>query len=109
MLRTDEAGPAGKQGWSLSDKVSTMGRPADYSLYADVYFVDGTHQYGFVLPFDPQVVEWQQVHGVIHAPVAILRIELFCMLRWRQGAALFDDLSVATLDVGVCSVQSLAV
>ena len=48
-----------------------------------------------------------QVHGVIHAPSPILRLELFCMLRWRTGAARFDDVQISPLDDGLCQVVNL--
>ena len=88
--------------------VSTIGSKSDYSLYADIFYVDGSHRWGFVLPFNPRTEGWQQVHGVIHAPAPILRIELYCMLRWRQGAALFDDIRITSLDDGVCAVQNVS-
>jgi hypothetical protein len=96
------------QGWSLSEGISVLGHPPDYSLYADVFFVDGTHQWGFTLPFNPTITDkWQRVHGVIHAPSPILRIELFCMLRWRTGAAKFSDVKITRLDDGICGAVDL--
>lgn len=49
------------QGWSMSESVTFLGSPTDYSLYADIFYVDGTHRWGFALPFDPKVAGWQQV------------------------------------------------
>jgi hypothetical protein len=101
-------GHGAPQGWSIAEGVSSLGSKADYSLYADVFFVDGTHEWGVALAFDPAAEGWQQVHGVLHAPrAAILRVELYCMLRWRQGAARFDDIRLTALDDGVCAVERL--
>mmetsp|Transcript_7599 Transcript_7599/g.10258 ORF Transcript_7599/g.10258 Transcript_7599/m.10258 type:complete len:636 (+) Transcript_7599:191-2098(+) len=97
------------QGWSFVEEISAIGNKNDYALYADVFFVDGTRHWGFALPFDSSIVGWQQVHGVIFAATPVLRVELFCILRWRIGVVRFDDISISSLDDGICGVDAWTV
>ncbi|KAK3235069.1 hypothetical protein CYMTET_54711 [Cymbomonas tetramitiformis] len=101
-----DAAPLILQGWSraVDGGISGVGEDDDYSLYADLFFVDGTHQWGYTLPFRASSTEWQHVHGVIHPSKPLLRIELVCLLRWRRGRAVFDDIRITSLDDGVCDV-----
>eukprot|EP00958_Prasinococcus_capsulatus_P018670 scaffold2200_cov413-Prasinococcus_capsulatus_cf.AAC.36 len=78
----------------------------DYSLYADITYMDGTHVWGYNLPFKPAASHgWHQVYGVLPATKPIDSVVLVCMYRWRTGAVLFDDVCVSSLASGVCTIH----
>ena len=53
FLEQNEPSPVVLQGWSQPLGIKGAGDEGDYSLYADVTFRDGTHHWGFKVPFDP--------------------------------------------------------
>ena len=83
---------------------------SDYSIYADITYVDGTHLWAYSIPFDPMHTTadddgWQQGYGVLPAPKAIEAVVLVCMYRWQIGTVLFDDVCLSNLETGICTLQ----
>jgi len=72
-------------------------KSADFSLHADIEFVDGTKKYGVSANF-PESTEWSRGIVVIDEEKRIASITLVCMRRWRPRAALFDDISLQPLN-----------
>ena len=93
------------QGWSKPLGVAGAGDPADYSLYADILFMDGTHHWAFIVPFRPDAGGWHQAHGIIDLPKAIHSVTVVTMLRWKTGTALFDDVMLSSVEDGVCRLK----
>jgi hypothetical protein len=80
-------------GWSKADNV--VGTPnADYSLYVDIIYQDGTPLWGQVASFSCGTHDWEhrQVRIVPEKPVK--QISLHVLFRSRQGKVWFDDISL---------------
>ena len=105
MVEQSEAKPLVLHGWSKATNVTGVGDPADYSLYADVTFKDGTHAWAFHVPFDPEVCGWQQQFGILSFDKPVLSIYLVLMFRWRTGSVLFDDVTITNMHDAVCGVD----
>jgi|GEM_PF-1119599 len=88
-----QAKPIIISGWSKAQNVS--GTPdANYSLYADVKYTDGTSLYGQYVSFDGGTHDWQQKSFTLNAPKPIRSLAVFAMFRNKSGNAWFDDISV---------------
>lgn len=88
--------------------LSGQGQPADYSLYSDIAFMDGSHAWGEYCPFDQtKSGEWQETFGVIDHDKPIHSVVVVLMLRWRQGSAIFDSVSLTNIGDGICGCNHL--
>jgi len=83
-----------EEGDELLDKFE---KSADFSLHADIEFIDGTKKYGVSANF-PESTEWSRGIVLIDEEKRIASITLVCMRRWRPRAALFDDISLQPLN-----------
>ena len=83
-----------EEGVELLDKFE---KSADFSLHADIEFIDGTKKYGVSANF-PESTEWSRGIVLIDEEKRIASITLVCMRRWRPRAALFDDISLQPLN-----------
>ena len=92
-------------GWSKALNVSGAGQPDDYSLYADITYMDGSHEWAFTAPFDQNKEGWQEAFGVIDYPKPIHAVLVVLMFRWRTGSVLFDNITLTNLQDGICGVQ----
>ena len=102
VLRQREPNPLLLHGWSRALNVSGAGEPVDYSLYADITFMDWSHAWGEYAPFDQTKDGWQRAFGVLDFGKPIYSVVVVLMFRWRTGAAVFDDVSLSSLQDGVC-------
>mmetsp|Transcript_8798 Transcript_8798/g.17800 ORF Transcript_8798/g.17800 Transcript_8798/m.17800 type:complete len:204 (+) Transcript_8798:2-613(+) len=105
ILNQPEPKPLLLHGWSKAFNVSGTGQPADYSIYADTTFMDGSHAWAFTVPFDQSREGWQSAFGVLNYPKPIHSILVVLMFRWRTGAVAFDDITITNLQDGICGVQ----
>ena len=77
---------------------------ASWSLYVDVTFVDGTHEWGYNLPFDTTDGGWQLRTAYLDRPTKpISSLEVYCMLRGKAGTAYFADVVVAQASRSACA------
>jgi uncharacterized repeat protein (TIGR01451 family) len=81
-------------GYSKAECVS--GNPdANYSVYLDLQYADGTPLWAQVLQFDTCSQDWQFREGYIIPAKPVQTITVHCLLRWtHRGTVWFDDLSV---------------
>ena len=109
------ASPLLLAGWALASPALARdaatradgGSSADFSLYADVLFQDGTHRWAFHIPINAVEAEsrWRYVYGILDFGKPIHAVTVVCMLRWRPGWALFDDVTLTTMEDGICGVD----
>ena len=97
------AEPVLLRAWSKGMRVG--GSPdASWSLYVDVTFVDGTHEWGYNLPFDTTDGGWQLRTAYLDRPTKpISSLEVYCMLRGKAGTAYFADVVVAQASRSACA------
>lgn len=95
-------------GWSRAQGVS--GTPnADYSLYCDLTYDDGSHAYGYASSFETGTHDWQRRRITITPDRPIRSLQVYGLLRGGHvGTAWFADFAVTPLaGVGVFDSQPL--
>lgn len=83
-------------GWSRARNVSGSS-DADYSLYADVTYQDGSHLWGQSAAFATGTHDWQRVEYRIAPAKPIRSVTLYALFRAHTGQAWFSDLRLAEL------------
>jgi len=88
------AKPLVASAWSIGTSINgTHG--ADYSLYADVQYIDGTYSYGHYVPFDLNVTLWQYKAMLIQPTQPINSVYLYGLFRGDfVGVVYFDSFSL---------------
>lgn len=78
--------------WSSARGVSGV-KDADYSVYVDIEYVDGTWSYAVYLPFTTGTHPYQFQHKIFHAlkPVATAKVHL--IFREHVGEVWFKDVA----------------
>ncbi len=84
-------------GWSRAEGVSDDPN-SDYSLWADLQYIDGTFLYGQAAPFDTGSHDWQRRELVIDPVKPVAWIKVFGLFRKHSGRAWFDDLSLRQIE-----------
>lgn len=67
-----------------------------YSIYADIYYADGTNLWGDTVGFDTGTHDWEQRKLFINKNKPIAQINLYFMLNQHSGTVWFDDASAIT-------------
>jgi len=96
--------PVVVKAWSRGEEVSGR-QNSGYSLYMDINFADGTHQWAYSLPFDPGTHGWQLKTAYLDFGKAIASLDVYCMLREHTGVAWFDDVVVADSLKAACACK----
>ncbi len=65
-----------------------------YSLYVDIYYMDGTPLYGQTYNFDTGTTDWQMGELYIEPAKPIRHVNLYLLLRGKSGTAYFDDVAL---------------
>ena len=77
--------------WSKAENVSGQ-LDADYSLYLDLQYADGTPGYGFIKPFATGTHDWEMVEVDVDAPKPVAQVRFHLLLRApRTGRAWFAE------------------
>ena len=69
-------------------------RNREYSLYIDIYYMDGTTLYGQTCVFDTGTTGWQVGERIIEPTKPIRSVSVNLLLRGKSGTAWFDDVAV---------------
>jgi hypothetical protein len=87
-------------GWSKAQGVTGV-VDADYSLYIDIKYQDGTNLYGTSASFPIGTQNWNQVLKIINPAKPIFRLLFYCLFRnSHTGKVWFDDISVQVAQGG---------
>jgi hypothetical protein len=88
--------PVYVEGWSKAENVS--GAPdADYSIYVDCIYDDGTPLWGTNAPFSTGTHDWQKVSFFVTPAKPIKSLSLNLLFRSHSGKVWFDDVGLAQL------------
>jgi hypothetical protein len=71
----------------------------DYSLWADLQYMDGTFLYGQSSAFDTGTHDWQGREVLIHPLKPVKWIKVLGLFRKHSGTVRFDDLSLRELEL----------
>ncbi len=84
--------------WSKAVEVS--GSPdADYSLYVDLTYTDGTPLWGNVIPFSPGTHDWEKRSITVVPEKPIREVQFHGIFRRHTGTVWFDDFSLRALQL----------
>ncbi|MBQ7189199.1 MAG: hypothetical protein IJR99_07260 [Kiritimatiellae bacterium] len=72
---------------------------ADYSLYIDISYQDGTHQWGVSASFDPSLKEWHSREVLFQPSKPIRNLTAYALFRHRPGRASFRNLRFGSAPV----------
>jgi hypothetical protein len=76
--------------WSRAGNVSA-GDNADYSLYLDLEYMDGTPLWGQIAPFASGTHDWQKRTVLVFPEKPVKTVFVHGIFRRRSGTAWFDD------------------
>jgi hypothetical protein len=92
-LNQTEPVPVTVAGWSKAENV-TGTTDANYSLYADVLYSDGTWLYGQTANFSVGTHDWERQSVTITLAKPIRSVTLNTIFRYKTGKVWFDDVSL---------------
>ena len=78
-------------GWSRAENAGG----ADYCLYMDCWYDDGTNLWGQRRNFDDGTHDWQQIEYVFDVAKPVTKVEYFILFRRCTGKAWFDDVQIS--------------
>jgi hypothetical protein len=76
--------------WSKAEAVGGSA-DADYSLYLDLVYMDGTPLWGQVAPFSVGTHDWERREVVLYPEKPVKTVFLYMLLRKHTGKAWFKD------------------
>ncbi len=87
------------EAWTRAEGV-TSAPSAEYSLYADLTFSDGTRQWGQFAACPTDAGGWRRVVLVLRPDRPIASVDLYCLFRNLRGTVWFDDVAVRRTEPG---------
>jgi len=88
--------PLHVEGWSKAENVSG-GADADYSIYVDCIYEDGTPLWGTNGPFSTGTHGWEKVSFFVTPAKPIKSLSLYLLFRSHSGKVWFDDIKLTQL------------
>lgn len=85
------------EGYSRAENVGGF-RNNDYSIYVDLYYVDGTPLWGQTAPFGTGTHDWEHRRVLIWPQKPVRELYVHALFRHHTGTVWFDDFSVRELD-----------
>jgi hypothetical protein len=93
-LKQTEAKSLVVSGWSKAEEIS--GAPdANYALYVDINYADGSNLFGQSHPFETGTHDWQFISYEIKPEKPVQSLTLYALCRYKTGQAWFDGLSLS--------------
>lgn len=84
-------------GWSRSENAYS----GEYCVYLDVFYADGTNDWGVQAPFSPGTHGWECAERMFVPKRDVRKVECFAFLRNGVGKAWFDRVFVKRGDPGI--------
>ncbi len=78
-------------GWSKAENAAG----ADYCLYMDVWYEDGTNLWGQRMSWEDGTHGWQRIAYTFAVVKPVTKIEFFVLFRRATGKAWFDDMALS--------------
>ena len=90
VLNQTVATPIVAECWTKAESVSG-GPDADYSLYLDLEYMDGTPLWGQLSPIKPGTHDWVKRTVTVVPAKPVKNVSVHCIFRRHTGTAWFDD------------------
>ncbi len=96
--------------WSRAEGVSG-GPDADYSLYLDLIYADGTPLWGQAASFDTGTHDWQRRQVVVVPDKPVKELTVYLLFRGHSGKASFRGAELHTIHppAGACVFDGLPI
>ncbi|MDD3587173.1 MAG: DUF4091 domain-containing protein [Thermoguttaceae bacterium] len=91
-------------GWS---KALNVGSGDDFDVYLDIFYADGTPQWGVKASFTPGTHDWALSENIFVFRKPVKEIQYFVFLRRATGKAWFDDFFLQLIDAKVNSFRAM--
>ncbi|MGC8742758.1 MAG: hypothetical protein ACP5T0_02620 [Verrucomicrobiia bacterium] len=85
-------------GWSRAENVSG-GSDANYSLYVDIIYVDGSPLWGQTANFHCGTHDWEQKEIIITPEKPVKTLTIYCLFRNHSGKVWFDDITISEIKI----------
>lgn len=102
VLNQTSAAPIVVRGWSRAEDVGGAA-DADYALYVDAQYDDGTPLWGENAAFACGTHDWQRREFMILPEKPVRSLTLYCLFRHHSGRVWFDDVSLEQVSAGEAS------
>jgi len=83
--------------WSRAQDVSGSA-DSGYSLYLDIYYTDGTPEWGLIAPFSTGTHDWERREVLVVPRKPVGKVYVHLLLRNHSGTAWFDDVQLEMLE-----------
>jgi hypothetical protein len=83
--------------WSRAQDVSGSA-DSGYSLYLDIYYTDGTPEWGWIAPFSTGTHDWERREVLVVPRKPVGKVYVHLLLRNHSGTAWFDDIQIEILE-----------
>jgi len=93
MLHQQRPTPILVQAASRAENVEGL-PDSGYSLYVDIYYMDGTPSYGHTFNFQTGTTDWQWGELYLEPAKPIRNVNVYLLLRGKAGKAYFDDVAL---------------
>lgn len=110
VLNQTVAMPLIAEGWSKAEGVDgSLG--ADYSLYVDIVYTDGTPIWGQYVAFATGTHDWEHRRLTIVPEKPVKSVSFYALFRNKRGKVWFRDLKLSTfsLDSGTAMFDGVAI
>ncbi len=92
--------------WSRAENVSGSA-DSGYSLYLDLYYTDGTPEWGLMAPFSTGTHDWERREVLVIPRKPVGKVYVHLLLRNHAGTVWFDDVQMEILEgLQVLDMQS---
>ena len=96
-LNQKQAVPVIVSGWSKADQVQGA-NAADYSIYIDAEYMDGTPSWGNIASFRAGTHDWQRRQVTLLPTKPLKSMTIIALFRSHSGTVWFDDFSAHMLE-----------
>lgn len=98
MLNQKDPKPLLVKGWSKAEDV-TGSEDKNYAIYVDLYYNDGTNEYGLASPFSVGTHDWEEKSFIINPKKPISTLAIYLLFRrTHTGKVWFDEISLTQID-----------
>jgi hypothetical protein len=91
--------------WTKSLNVEPLAEVGDYSLYADIYYQDGSNEWGYDVELPSGTRNWTYVAHAFTPRGLVSKIDIYCMFRYTRGTAWFDKISITKISDKLCELK----
>ncbi len=83
--------------WSRAENVSGSA-DSGYSLYLDLYYTDGSPEWGLIAPFSTGTHDWERREVLVIPRKPVAKVYVHLLLRNHAGTVWFDDVQMEILE-----------